>query len=260
MESPFMPVSCWKAESLIISYTLNQKRQITLLLYRPDNITMWLFQGRISTKTSLTCHVLRHCSDSQQCQSWQSDRLCTVETTEWDKVKAQESSYRKRLSRLTVRYCEYKTHKWVRCFCHMLTQYSKRNAFSLSQVVIGGINVDFIAKGKSKNVKVSWTKAVFIQIIIWVVSDNRSKVRMICCLFQFGQTGPGSVCQSFGGVGRNIAGVFSSDRVHVFACSLSVAVSLSLFLCRPSRLVEPTGPQTPVHLSHWGWLSQRRSV
>uniref|UniRef100_A0AAX7U8D9 Carbohydrate kinase PfkB domain-containing protein n=1 Tax=Astatotilapia calliptera TaxID=8154 RepID=A0AAX7U8D9_ASTCA len=41
----------------------------------------------------------------------------------------------------------------------------------LLQVVIGGINVDFIAKGKTK----------------------------------FGQTNPGSVCQSFGGVGRNIA-------------------------------------------------------
>uniref|UniRef100_A0A3B4VLQ3 Zgc:136858 n=1 Tax=Seriola dumerili TaxID=41447 RepID=A0A3B4VLQ3_SERDU len=41
-------------------------------------------------------------------------------------------------------------------------------------VVIGGINVDFIAKAK-------------------------------VLLFQYGQTNPGSVCQSFGGVGRNIA-------------------------------------------------------
>ncbi|XP_031139138.1 pseudouridine-metabolizing bifunctional protein C1861.05 [Sander lucioperca] len=41
-------------------------------------------------------------------------------------------------------------------------------------VVIGGINVDFIAKGKTKTL-------------------------------HFGQTNPGSVCQSFGGVGRNIA-------------------------------------------------------
>ncbi|XP_024137580.1 pseudouridine-metabolizing bifunctional protein C1861.05 [Oryzias melastigma] len=41
-------------------------------------------------------------------------------------------------------------------------------------VVIGGINVDFIAKGKTKKI-------------------------------HFGQTNPGSVCQSFGGVGRNIA-------------------------------------------------------
>ncbi|KAM9753283.1 uncharacterized protein ACNS7B_006624 [Menidia menidia] len=41
-------------------------------------------------------------------------------------------------------------------------------------VVIGGINVDFIAKGKSE-------------------------------ILHFGQTNPGSVCQSFGGVGRNIA-------------------------------------------------------
>ncbi|CAL9696895.1 unnamed protein product [Knipowitschia caucasica] len=41
-------------------------------------------------------------------------------------------------------------------------------------VVIGGINVDFIAKGKTDTLL-------------------------------FGQTNPGSVCQSFGGVGRNIA-------------------------------------------------------
>ncbi|XP_041852692.1 pseudouridine-metabolizing bifunctional protein C1861.05 isoform X2 [Melanotaenia boesemani] len=41
-------------------------------------------------------------------------------------------------------------------------------------VVIGGINVDFIAKGQTKKL-------------------------------HFGHTNPGSVCQSFGGVGRNIA-------------------------------------------------------
>ncbi|XP_061772992.1 uncharacterized protein zgc:136858 isoform X2 [Nerophis ophidion] len=45
-------------------------------------------------------------------------------------------------------------------------------------VVIGGINVDFIAKGKSK-------------------------------ALQFGQTNPGSVCQSYGGVGRNISDCLS---------------------------------------------------
>uniref|UniRef100_A0A668AST2 Zgc:136858 n=2 Tax=Myripristis murdjan TaxID=586833 RepID=A0A668AST2_9TELE len=43
-----------------------------------------------------------------------------------------------------------------------------------STVVIGGVNVDFIAKGKTEKLV-------------------------------FGQTNPGSVCQSFGGVGRNIA-------------------------------------------------------
>ncbi|XP_029992046.1 pseudouridine-metabolizing bifunctional protein C1861.05 isoform X2 [Sphaeramia orbicularis] len=45
-------------------------------------------------------------------------------------------------------------------------------------VVVGGINVDFIAKGKTKTL-------------------------------HFGQTNPGSVCQSFGGVGRNIADCLS---------------------------------------------------
>ncbi|XP_051916675.1 uncharacterized protein zgc:136858 isoform X3 [Hippocampus zosterae] len=47
-----------------------------------------------------------------------------------------------------------------------------------SIVVIGGINVDFIAKGKTKTL-------------------------------QFGQTNPGSVGQSYGGVGRNIADCLS---------------------------------------------------
>ncbi|XP_059916430.1 uncharacterized protein zgc:136858 [Gadus macrocephalus] len=45
-------------------------------------------------------------------------------------------------------------------------------------VVIGGINVDFIAKGKTEDIV-------------------------------FGQTNPGNVCQSFGGVGRNIADILS---------------------------------------------------
>ncbi|KAM6960566.1 uncharacterized protein FYW47_009136 [Aplochiton taeniatus] len=44
--------------------------------------------------------------------------------------------------------------------------------------VIGGVNVDFIAKGKNKKLL-------------------------------FGQTNPGSVCQTFGGVGRNIADILS---------------------------------------------------
>ncbi|XP_070763979.1 uncharacterized protein [Enoplosus armatus] len=53
-------------------------------------------------------------------------------------------------------------------------------------VVIGGINVDFIAKGKTKTL-------------------------------HFGQTNPGSVCQSFGGVGRNIADSLSRlDRKPLF--------------------------------------------
>ncbi|XP_033940412.1 uncharacterized protein [Pseudochaenichthys georgianus] len=50
-------------------------------------------------------------------------------------------------------------------------------------VVIGGINVDFIAKGKAETLI-------------------------------FGQTNPGSVCQSFGGVGRNIA-----DSLSRLGCS-----------------------------------------
>uniref|UniRef100_A0A3B3V3P8 Zgc:136858 n=1 Tax=Poecilia latipinna TaxID=48699 RepID=A0A3B3V3P8_9TELE len=55
-----------------------------------------------------------------------------------------------------------------------LSKRSQIKTCILAQVVIGGINVDFIAKGKTKTL-------------------------------HFGQTNPGSVCQSFGGVGRNIA-------------------------------------------------------
>uniref|UniRef100_A0A8C4IJH8 Zgc:136858 n=1 Tax=Dicentrarchus labrax TaxID=13489 RepID=A0A8C4IJH8_DICLA len=53
----------------------------------------------------------------------------------------------------------------------------------LKLVVVGGINVDFLAKGKTKSLL-------------------------------FGQTNPGSVCQSFGGVGRNIA-----DSLSRLGCS-----------------------------------------
>lgn len=57
-------------------------------------------------------------------------------------------------------------------------QGSRKNPKDPDVVVIGGINVDFIAKGKTKTL-------------------------------HFGQTNPGSVCQSFGGVGRNIADCLS---------------------------------------------------
>ncbi|XP_038164794.1 pseudouridine-metabolizing bifunctional protein C1861.05 isoform X4 [Cyprinodon tularosa] len=69
--------------------------------------------------------------------------------------------------------------------CALSKQMSKKRTKNTSQdvgkpqkdsdvVIIGGINVDFIAKGKTETL-------------------------------HFGQTNPGSVCQSFGGVGRNIA-------------------------------------------------------
>lgn len=75
----------------------------------------------------------------------------------------------------------------------------------LLQVVIGGINVDFIAKGKTKALKVSFIydmeSATIVQRRWTRLTSENSRY-----LFQFGQTNPGSVCQSFGGVGRNIAG------------------------------------------------------
>ncbi|KAI7811979.1 uncharacterized protein zgc:136858 [Triplophysa rosa] len=58
------------------------------------------------------------------------------------------------------------------------TQKSKGQKMDSKTIVIGGINVDLIAKGKTKKLL-------------------------------FGQTNPGSVCQSFGGVGRNIADCLS---------------------------------------------------
>lgn len=58
------------------------------------------------------------------------------------------------------------------------TQKTINQKMDSKSIVIGGINVDFIAKGTTKNLL-------------------------------FGQTNPGSVCQSFGGVGRNIADCLS---------------------------------------------------
>lgn len=58
------------------------------------------------------------------------------------------------------------------------TQKTMDQKMDSKTIVIGGINVDFIAKGTTKKLL-------------------------------FGQTNPGSVCQSFGGVGRNIADCLS---------------------------------------------------
>ncbi|XP_066505361.1 uncharacterized protein zgc:136858 isoform X2 [Hoplias malabaricus] len=58
------------------------------------------------------------------------------------------------------------------------TQEEKNHLLKPKPVVIGGVNVDFIAKGATKNLL-------------------------------FGQTNPGSVHQAFGGVGRNIADCLS---------------------------------------------------
>nr|XP_057942316.1 uncharacterized protein zgc:136858 [Doryrhamphus excisus] len=67
--------------------------------------------------------------------------------------------------------------------CALAKLGKKRKPGSASQshsgiVVIGGMNVDFIAKGKRK-------------------------------ALEFGRTNPGSICQSYGGVGRNIADCLS---------------------------------------------------
>ncbi|XP_036424228.1 pseudouridine-metabolizing bifunctional protein C1861.05 isoform X2 [Colossoma macropomum] len=58
------------------------------------------------------------------------------------------------------------------------TQEEKNQPSKSKPVVIGGVNVDFIAKGTTQKLL-------------------------------FGQTNPGNVCQSFGGVGRNIADCLS---------------------------------------------------
>lgn len=89
------------------------------------------------------------------------------------------------------------------------------------------------------------------------------KVITTCCLSQFGQTNPGSVCQSFGGVGRNIAGMFMPVALtHMFStCSLNLNnVSQLLPLCCSSRLPESIGLQTLVHLSYRRRFTQWSSV
>ncbi len=113
----------------------------------------------------------------------------------------------------------------------ILAQHSTHNAVLL-QVVIGGINVDFIAKGKTKTLHVSWIY-IYSSTVLQIMWDHMMWVIMTSekTLFQFGQTNPGSVCQSFGGVGRNIAGGFLSDYVcvRVFICSLNLIASFLSF-------------------------------
>ena len=72
--------------------------------------------------------------------------------------------------------------------------------------------MDFIAKGKTEKLVVSslfskhvTNKLKVVQLFFLQISE-----KLLMCL-QFGQTNPGSVCQSFGGVGRNIAGKYLSD-------------------------------------------------
>lgn len=122
-----------------------------------------------------------------------------------------------------------------------MAQYSINNAVSL-QVVIGGTNVDFIAKGKTKELHVSLIHRHYCrprEEISFFVTSKKS------CIFQFGQTNPGSVCQSFGGVGRNIAGVFSSDNedAHCFQRFFqSDGLSLTSVVLSPSRRSESFRP------------------
>lgn len=79
------------------------------------------------------------------------------------------------------------------------------------QVVVGGINVDFIAKAKTKTHVIS--NALYMQSPHTISYPTHSAQHLyretLFSLFQFGQTNQGSVSQSFGGVGRNVAGEFS---------------------------------------------------
>lgn len=138
----------------------------------------------------------------------------------------------------------------VQTFHSLLPQTSTHNAFLL-QVVIGGINVDFIAKGKEKGLRVNFEKWDY------EFHEHRSSESDGCngLSSQFGQTNRGSVCQSFGGVGRNIAGMFchivdewfacfclrfESYRLILAASAPSIQDSLSRLGCRP-LLISATG-------------------
>lgn len=62
--------------------------------------------------------------------------------------------------------------------------------------------MDFIAKGKTKTLRVR-TPLLKVTVFHSQISKLSSFYRL-----QFGETNPGSLFQSFGGVGRNLAGVF----------------------------------------------------
>lgn len=148
------------------------------------------------------------------------------------------------------------------------------NSFALfgSQVVIGGINVDFIAKGK--------TETLVVSSLLWnnkpYTDNNQGNAGLLILtseklpsLFfnQFGQTNPGSVCQSFGGVGRNIAGKNLCPTQQMTVCQSILIGRLKklwhfIFKRQPLffvRLFESARPQSPVHLGYRHWLSQRGS-
>lgn len=141
---------------------------------------------------------------------------------------------------------------------------SKTQKEVLLQVVIGGINVDFIAKGKTKKIHVRFHFMLSIHMQICRRKYINWLLRMSFYLFQFGQTNPGSVCQSFGGVGRNIAGLgffFStlSNPVHAHFHQNIWLLHLALSVLS-SRLSEQTRPGTPVHFSYWIGCKQWCSV
>lgn len=75
-----------------------------------------------------------------------------VDATERGEVRGTPST-RTTLSRLRIKCCEYEEAPQATFYPRMWTDYTSHDAL-LPQVVIGGINVDFIAKGKAKTLRV----------------------------------------------------------------------------------------------------------
>lgn len=136
------------------------------------------------------------------------------------------------------RCCEYE--HTCRYYPLMWMNYTSHDSVLL-QVVIGGINVDFIAKGKTKTLRV---RTSLLKIVVF---DSHMSKLTSCCSLQFGETNAGSLFQSFGGVGRNLAGAFLH---HYITCALRHP-RLEFYRLFFSRLPESTGAETTSHLRYW---------
>lgn len=117
----------------------------------------------------------------------------------------------------------------------------------------------FYCQGENKNTR-NFQCTVYAKspnyIISYTFSSKSIQRETLFSLFQFGQTNQGSVSQSFGGVGRNVAGEFSfwfCDAMMRSHLMVSLLIFIFFFFWSfPLRLSESIRPQTSVYFCRWG--------
>lgn len=94
----------------------------------------------------------------------------------------------------------------------------------VSQVVIGGSNVDFTAKANSDIIVRFGCNSICEILLFTACKDLKQQQQHIFFVLQYnGATNVGSIRQTFGGVGRNIAGI-SSLKILVFSSRIGTRV------------------------------------